>query len=329
MARREFLAQSLRQGAGALAGLSVRPTRALPLGGGLPAGHGPTSNASPVCIFSKHLQWLEWEAMAATAAQLGFEGVDLTVRDGGHVLPERVEEDLPKVAEIIRRAGLALPMVTTGIADARTPHAEAILRTVSRLGISRYRWGGLHYEDSKSIPDQLAGLKQRVGELVELNKPYRLTAIYHTHSGMEVGGSIWDLWLLIKDFDPQWVGVNYDIAHATIEGGLGDWVKTTRLVAPWIKGISVKDFFWGKNAQGQWRPQWCPLGEGMVNFEKYFEMLKDAGFSGPIQLHIEYPLGGAEEGARTLNLEPEKVLAALRRDLTTLRGWLRAAQLQN
>ena len=57
-----------------------------------------------VSVFSKHLQFLNWEEMAQTAAAIGFDGIDLTVREGGHVLPERVEHDLPKAAEIIRAA---------------------------------------------------------------------------------------------------------------------------------------------------------------------------------------------------------------------------------
>jgi hypothetical protein len=44
-------------------------------------------------------------------------------------------------------------------------------------------------------------------------------------------------------------------------------------------------------------------------------------------MHFEYPLGGAESGAKTLMIDKAKVIAAMRKDLTTLRGWLRDAQL--
>lgn len=316
--RREFLRQ--------LAGAGVAAT--------LPAvsfANGTTADSEPcipVCIFSKHLHWLDWEPMAETAAKLGFDGVDLTVRDGGHVLPERVEEDLPKAASIIRKAGLALPMVTSGIADTRSPHAESILKTVSALGIPRYRWGGFRYTDAGSLPDQLAELNPLVAELEEMNRKYKLCAMYHTHSGLnEVGASMWDLWTLVKDRDTQWISVNYDVAHATVEGGLGDWVHSTRLLVPFTKGIAVKDFYWEKNTKGKWEPRWCPLGEGMVDFKRYFAMLKQANFSGPLQLHVEYSLGGAEHGQRTIGVEKDVVLAALRHDLEKLRTWLREAGL--
>jgi len=294
-------------------------------------GHTPFPGENPeplkVSVFSKHLQWLDWEGLARTAAEIGFDGIDLTVRQGGHVLPERVEQDLPKAADIIRKAGLALPMITAGIVDADSPHAETMIRTMSQSGIPRYRWGGFRYTDGVPIPDQLVLMKERAARLAELNRKYRVCAMYHIHSGSEVGASVWDLWVILKDLDKKWLGVNYDIGHATIEGGLGGWIHSLRLITPWLKGIAVKDFRWGRNPKGRWQPQWCPLGEGMVDFKEFFAMLKKANFSGPVQMHYEYPLGGAEKGDRSPNLEKPKIIEAMRRDLVTLRGWLREAQL--
>jgi sugar phosphate isomerase/epimerase len=65
----------------------------------------------------------------------------------------------------------------------------------------------------------------------------------------------------------------------------------------------------------------------MVNFPAFFAMLKEAGFSGPVQLHTEYPLGGVENGAKTLTIDRAQVLATIRKDLTALKGWMRQAQL--
>src|SRR5258705_11616553 len=44
------------------------------------------AEALKIVVFSKHLQWLDGEGLARTAAELGFDGVDLTVRTGGHIL---------------------------------------------------------------------------------------------------------------------------------------------------------------------------------------------------------------------------------------------------
>jgi len=92
-----------------------------------------------VHVFSKHLQWLDYRGMSETAAEIGFDGVDLTVRPGGHVSPDRVEEDLPKAVEAARRAGIKVDMMTTAITDPRDPLTKAILKTAGRLGVRYYR----------------------------------------------------------------------------------------------------------------------------------------------------------------------------------------------
>ncbi|MFN7646135.1 MAG: sugar phosphate isomerase/epimerase family protein [Acidobacteriota bacterium] len=283
----------------------------------------PLAAAPPVrfCVFSKHLQFLGWSEMASQAREIGFDGVDLTVRKGGHVAPERAAEDLPKAKETIERAGLPLTMITSDVVHPGSPHAETVLRTAAKLGIRHYRWGGFRYRDPGPAPEaQLRELAPQVKELAALNRELGLTAMYHTHSGLnQVGASMWDLWLLLKDEKPEEVSFNYDIAHATIEGGLGGWVHSARLALPLSRGIALKDFRWERGPRG-WRVAWCPVGEGMVRFDQFVPMLRAAAFSGPLQVHFEYDLGGADKGLTRITMEPRQVFAAMRKDLVQLRS---------
>lgn len=299
--RREFLAA----GAGAIAGLAAEK-RTTP----------------KICIFSKHLQWLSIEDAATLAAEADFDGVDITVREGGHVTPERAADDLPKAVEAVRRAGLDVPMITSGIVDARSPYAETVLRTARALDIRYYRWGGFPLDASKSIPQQIEDDKRRIRDLAALNDGVGECAMYHTHSGAGVlGASIWDLYLLLKDFNPSRLGVNFDIGHATIEGGLGGWINSASLIAPMMRGVALKDFYWEKAANGQWEPRWCPIGQGMVRFVPFFEFLRKQHFVGPIQLHFEYPeLAGANDGKRTIGISRKEFVEIVRRDLASTRA---------
>lgn len=276
-----------------------------------------------VAIFSKHLQFLQGEELAKGAAEMGFDGVDITVRKGGHVEPGRVAQDLPPLVKLLRAHNLEVPMITTDILDTSTPHAEDVLRTMAELDIRYYRWGGFKYDAARPIPDQLEALKPRVAKLAELNAKYRAGAMFHTHSGIGlVGAPIWDLYILLKDFDPQSVGVNYDIGHATIEGGFGGWIDSFRVAGPYVRGVAVKDFLWEKDAKGNWKAEWKPLGQGMVRLPQFFDMLAKSGFNGPLQLHFEYPLGGADNGKAKLTVPREEVFTAMKRDLQQLRGYL-------
>src|SRR5687768_12413035 len=69
----------------------------------------PGASRREFCFFSKHLAELDWKDLGKAVKDAGFDGVDLTVRTGGHVLPERAD-DLPKAIEAIKAAGVSVPM---------------------------------------------------------------------------------------------------------------------------------------------------------------------------------------------------------------------------
>ena len=81
------------------------------LGGHAQPAPSPAAGPLKISVFSKHFQWTNCHEMAAIARDVGFDGIDLTVREGGQVMPERVEEDLPKAAEDIRRCIYLGPLV--------------------------------------------------------------------------------------------------------------------------------------------------------------------------------------------------------------------------
>jgi sugar phosphate isomerase/epimerase len=289
----------------------------------------PAPSKLKICVFSKHLQFLEGEALAKATKEMGFDGIDLAVRAKGHIEPARVRQDLPALVSIIRKHGLEVPMLTTDISDADTPWADDILATMTELGIHRYRWGGYKWTKDKPLANQIEDFKPRVAKLAALNSRYQASAMYHTHSGIDlVGASIWDLHEILQGFDPKLVGVNYDIGHATVEGGFGGWMESLRITGDYLRGVAVKDFLWEKNPKGQWQAEWKPIGEGMVKFARFFDMIREAHFNGPFQVHFEYPLGGADKGNHTgLTMSQADIMNAMKRDLTALRGMMSTAKL--
>ena len=275
-----------------------------------------------VHIFSKHLQFLNYADMADAAVSMGFQGVDLTVRPDGHVRPERVEEELPKAVDSLKKAGLLPNLMTTTVGDATNTTDRRVLQTAARLGFRIYRMKWYEYDPKQPIPEAIAGFGRQLRALGELNKSLNLTGCYQNHAGLLVGSSVWELWELLRTADLSHMGVQYDIRHATVEGGQS-WLNGLRLLQPQIKSIAIKDFRWEKKTSGtpvgQWVVQDVPLGEGMVDFKTYFSFLKRSGLQVPISLHIEYPMGGAEHGATKLTIPQNDVFAAMKRDLRRLK----------
>lgn len=308
----------------------TRRTALAGLAGSAAALAAPANGANPlpICAFSKHFQWTDVKETAALCKEIGYDGVDLTVRAGGHVLPERVADDLPRAVETIHKAGLSTPMVTAGIVDATSPHAEAILKTLASLNIKRYRWGGFRWDEKKAPEAQVKTYYEKTKDLDALNRAHGMCAMYHTHSGPgQFGNAFWDIFTVTREFKPESISINLDIGHATVEGGYGAWMSTSRMILPYTRGIAVKDFYWEKNAKGVWTPRWCSLGKGMVNLTRFFGYVKEAGFTGPIQLHMEYPEVGDAHAGKGMTIERSEFLRLMKSDLATLRAAMKTAGL--
>ncbi len=272
----------------------------------LAAATGDTGRP-PLCIFSKHMAQFGYDDLAKHAKQIGFDGIDLTVRDKGHVLPQNAATDMPRAVETIRAQGLSVPMITTGLLRADEAPARPTLSAAARLKIPFWKPGYYRYSklDTPGVVERtLADVRPQIAGLVAMSKEYGITCGFHNHSGDYVGAAVWDTRELIRDLDPKSVGFYFDPAHSTTEGGLGGWRIAMNLVAPRLKMVALKDFYWAPS-KGKTKQVWCPIGEGMVDWSSVFARLKAAGFTGPLTLHVEY--------------DPKDELAAIARDYEFVR----------
>jgi L-ribulose-5-phosphate 3-epimerase len=262
--------------------------------------------------------------MAAAAAEIGLDGLDLTVRPGGHVEPENFERDLPAAIKAIKAAGLSCEMMTTRIVGTSYAHDRDLLALARSLGVKSYRLGGLRYDKNIEPMESVGKYRQQLAALAEWNREIGITGLYQNHSGDErFGAAIWDAYLVLKDLDPDYLAMQFDVRHAVTDGGLM-WPTNFRLIKPYIRSVILKDFKWAEE-EGKWRLVSTPIGQGMVDFKRYFRMLKDAGMSYPISLHCEYDLGGANKGKRELTIPESDVLAAIKKDVETVkRIWKQA-----
>jgi L-ribulose-5-phosphate 3-epimerase len=274
-----------------------------------------TAAQSALCLFSKHLPELGWSDVGKVAKEHGFDGVDLTVRPGGHVLPERAATDLPRAIDAIRSHGVSVPMVTTELTRANDPHAKPLLEAAARSGVGYFKTGYWRYTASSDVRAQVAAAGEALSGLAALARDCGIELGFHNHAGY-IGGALWEIAPAMDRVDPRWAGYYFDPRHAVAEGGAGAWKAAMHLVAPRLKMIALKDFVWEKGPKG-WQTLNCPLGEGQVDWTWFATTLRAANFSGPISLHLEYEIPGATPQERV-----HRTLEAARRDLAVSRKFL-------
>src|SRR4051812_20009158 len=117
--------------------------------------HGAPAPRWKIIAFSKPFTRLNYEETADLVADVGWDGIECPVRKTAtHIDPERVDEQLPKMAEALKKRGREVSMITTDITGVN-PGAERILRTAAGLGIRKYRLGPMYYVPGRPIPEQL------------------------------------------------------------------------------------------------------------------------------------------------------------------------------
>lgn len=266
-------------------------------------------------MFVKHVQSLPLAKAAETMREIGFKGMDLTVRGNGVIQPERVREELPKAVALLASCGLQVPLLTTDILRA-DENAKGILETATSLGIREIKLGYHPYRAFGSFKSNLAAMQQDIDSIESLAKACKIRVNLHIHSGeyMEAQSAI--VWGLIKDRDPAVIGAYIDPGHMFVEGGRDVWQQGIDLLADRINLVAIKDFAWqpvldDTMDKPRWQPNVVPLRQGMVPWPKVFALLTQIGYDGWLSIHAEYA-----------DLDAAQVFEQTRDDVAYLRGIL-------
>lgn len=291
----------------------------LPFASAIKSEYPTTSPSRPrIYFFTKEMDKYETDFMAETLAMGGVDGLDLTVRKGGKVDPEKVTEDLPTVVETANKYNLATDLIVTGITGTEDKQTEVVLKTASELGVKHYRLGYYTYDLSAGILESLEKIKFRIKDLSAMNRQYNIQAGYQNHSGGMVGSPGWDVWEMIKDFPAETISSQFDVRHATVEGNRS-WKFILYLLSRNIGSLAIKDFTWQID-NGRSRIINVPLGEGLVDFDLYADTLRQLNIVAPITLHIEYPLLSQSEESLSL-IEKQKIMVrVIKKDVQFIRN---------
>jgi len=291
----------------------------------MPPPPSPAPASLRLMVFSKHLAGLPLEHVAQRLSAMGIGAIDLTVRSGGHVEPARVADDLPRMAQVLAEYGVEIGMITTEITDAAHAFSEPILRTACELGIGFFKLGYFGYQDFGSLRRSRDEARSKVRALAQMCSQIGIRGGFHNHSHNFIGASMGDIDFVLQGAEPS-IGLYFDAAHASIEGGSSGWEMGLDLLRERLVMLAVKDYFWDASGYGGGRrshARWCPLEEGNTPWPQVLERLARLGFAGPASLHGEY------QGAHSFrDLSAEEVLDQTAHDAQTLRAWMREAHIE-
>ena len=266
-------------------------------------------------MLSKPLENLSYPELADTVADLGMDGVDLTVRSPGHVLPEKVKTDLPRAAEAIRSRGLEIGWLTTAIESAESPYAEEIIATAAGLGIRQIKLGYYRYAGFGEMCHQIAEVRERLRGIETLCQKHRMQAGVHAHDGPTLSATTHVVALLLEGFDPAAICYYPDLGHIGIEGSFGGWIHGLDLLSDRIAMLALENLAQFQEVDPEtgatrWRAKVVPFDQGFIPFPEAFRYLKQIGYTGYASFQAEY------RGENSFqDLDQAELLAQVKEDL--------------
>ena len=267
-----------------------------------------------VAAFTKSFQDWPIEVVCNRFRQIGLDGLDLTVRKGGHIEPEDVEIKLPLAAKAAAEAGSEILFLTTDIMDP-TPVAEKVVATAREIGIDRIKLGYYRCNNLGQLQEAMDEARSRIEAVAAMCKKYSVKPCIHIHSSTFMPSHGTMAYLLVKDISPDDVGVYADMLHMNLEGGLSGWREGLELIAPWLSLVSVKNYQWqeqgrGDDGQLRWKAVNVPVADGISPIGAFVSALKFFNYDGIYSMHSEYKGGGSYK-----DLSTEECLEVTKQDL--------------
>ncbi|WP_405403697.1 sugar phosphate isomerase/epimerase family protein [Paracoccus sp. Ld10] len=265
-------------------------------------------DAPKITVFTK--PWTEpLDALAPKLAKMGFDGVELAVRPGYQVVPEKVAQDLPDAVRLLGDHGLAVPSIAADI-DETTIAAcgEAGVRMIRicapvDMGIG-YRASVDQYRRNF---DKVLPMLDRAGVAIGVQN----------HSGVHVASAV-GLTHLLGDYDPRLVCGVLDMAHCAVDGEPVE--MAVDIAWPHLNGLvnfkaACHLRTTGPEEQARYAVHWTTHDHGGYDWRDLVASLHARGFRGSFCMPAEYNKQAGQHGQRM----GDDVIPLLRRDLAHLR----------
>lgn len=248
-----------------------------------------------IVLNSKFFAELSPAELGAKVADLGYDGVDLCIREGHPVDLENVVQALPEAVKIFGDIGLSCPLATapTTFNDPTAIAAEKLYAACAEAGVPRIKIGYWYCGEGEDYWQVLAGAKESLAGFARLSERYGVQTCCHTHSGPCLGSNCAGLMHLIGDFSPSEVGAYPDFGHMALDGE--DLAMGLSMLAGRLSIAAAKDATHVEQAGAEppRGPIFTHVGAGSVDWRRALRLLAGMDFSGPLVVHTEYSFAEA------------------------------------
>ncbi|WP_274651835.1 sugar phosphate isomerase/epimerase family protein [Paenibacillus humicola] len=221
-------------------------------------------------------------ALAEWVKGVGFDGIELPVREGFQVEPSAATEKLPAFAAAVRSVGLDIFSV------AARPD-ERIFAACAEAGVPMIRIMAEIGEDGYLASERrLADWLER--SVAPLCRAYNVKVGIQQHHGRFVPDAA-GLMRIVGRFEPELIGAVWDAAHDALAGQQPEY--GIELLASHLAMVNLKNVYMyrsnGPEAESaQWGRHFTTGRHGMASWPRAAAYLKRRGYAGVVCLTAQY-----------------------------------------
>ena len=238
-----------------------------------------------LAVFVKPWKTLTLPELARHVKSLGFDLIELPVREGFSVEPQHIERDLPMAVKQLAEHGVRVLNITADVPldDERLYSACA----AADIGMNRimFRQRLLDYWSAE------AKARRKLDSALPFCEQYGVQIGVQNHSRRFVPVNEMGAYNLLKDYDPRHVAAVWDPAHNALEGMDSD--AALDILAPYLCVVNLKNAYWrrvsGPEAEvAEWQIYFTSGAQGRASWQGVIDKLRAIHYHGPICFSAEY-----------------------------------------
>lgn len=236
-------------------------------------------------LFPKLYGELPVQELAEVIRFASLDTTNVVIRKGYEVDEENLASALPLYISAAGRKGLHVTRAET------TFSAELLISPASPLpilrdcGIREFRMGWFP-RAGKDVRSDYQRARSFMEQVAEAAKQYGVKAVYQLHHRTLIASPT-AAYGLVQQLDPRWIGVELDPGNQSFEG-YEPWDYACGLLDKYVAWVGVKDTrVWqemphSEEAGKGWRRDFCPVYEGVTNWQDVIRALASISFTGPL-----------------------------------------------
>ncbi|NUP96750.1 MAG: sugar phosphate isomerase/epimerase, partial [Planctomycetaceae bacterium] len=198
--------------------------------------------------------------------------------------PANIGQRAGELVQVSAEYGLGIAGLATNMAADELDDVRSVAEACAEHGIPCFRLGApRRYRAEENYRQLIDDTIKSFEKALEITRPLKVKCILEIHRGT-VACSASQAYLVVKNFDPDYLGVIFDIANMSLGEGYEPVTMGLDLLGPYVAHVHAGG---GRPVEGErredgqltWKWETCDLADSMIDVPHFLAALRARGYN--------------------------------------------------